>query len=87
MWAGLRSKGRGACFLQLLHGGEEPLKHRKGLVCVWVESQEGERQFGGVCSHKWKLSQTARGTWWLLPWSRTLVWPLLPESEGEALQG
>lgn len=73
--------------LQLLHGGEEPLKHREGFVWGWVGSQERERWFGGICSHNWKLSQRAGGMWWLLPWSRTLVWPLLPGPGGEALQG
>lgn len=35
----------------MLHGGEELLKHRKGLVWGWVGSQEREIWSGGVCSH------------------------------------
>lgn len=53
---GVGWKQRHMCMLQLLHEGEELLKHRKGLVWGWVGSQQRERQFGGVCSHNWKLS-------------------------------
>lgn len=47
--------------LQLLHGGEEPLKHRKGLVWGWVGSQERERWFGGVCSHNCREQKECGG--------------------------